>query len=293
MPDGKPNSASSITSVAAGSRAVELLPEGTGRLGSRTPIGPRLAFVVDRTPSMRTIASTLLEVEGFTVEAFASLDAALERCAAQRPDVTVMEPHDRERDALDVLRSWHQRIGPEPPPVVWCTTVTPTQRHLEHGANLGLRGVVIKPFRLEALAALVVRVVRTHERERLLRDAGVDLRREVGGPLSPAYTEAWMRIESQLAEEHGRPLSLVVVDAATPEVLLAVRSVVRSSDLLALIDGNTGAVLLPDVEPAGADVVRQRIASAVMVSERVPAVRALTRAPGESGEALLERALRR
>jgi len=85
----------------------------------------------------------------------------------------------------------------------------------------------------------------------------------------------------------------VAVDAATPEVLLAVRSVVRNVDLLALLDGQTAGVLLPDVEPAGAEVVRQRVAAAVMVGERVPAVRALTRAPGESGATLLERALRR
>jgi two-component system chemotaxis response regulator CheY len=289
MPDGKRTYATSIPSVAAGSRAVELLPEGTGRLGARTPIGPRLAFVIDRTPSMRTIAGTLLEVQGFTVEEFATADAALDRCATQLPDVVVMEPHHRERDALDVLRAWHRSIGPEPPPVVWCTTVTPTQRHLQDGADLGLRGVVIKPFKLEALVALVVRVVRTHEREQLLREAGVDLRGQ-RGPLSPPHTAAWLRVEADLTEQYGRPLSLVAVDAATPEVLLAMRSVIRSVDLLGLLDPHTGAVLLPDVEPAGAEVVRRRIAGAVMVSERVPEVRALTRTPGESGAALAERA---
>jgi len=283
---------SGVHSVAAGSRAVELLPEGTSRLGSRTPIGPRLAFVIDSTPAMRTITRTLLEVHGFTVEGFADLDAAAERCAEQAPDVTVMEPHDRERDALDVLRDWHGRAGADQPPVVWCTTVTPTQQHLQDGADLGLRGVVIKPFRLEALAALVVRVVRAHERERRLRDAGVDLR-AVRGPLAPPATAAWLRVESRLAEEHGRPLSLVTVEGATPWVLSAVRSVVRNVDLLGLLDVHTGAVLLPDVAPAGAEVVAQRVSRALGGDRRTPAVRVLTREPGETGEVLLERALRR
>ncbi|HEV7679151.1 MAG TPA: response regulator [Candidatus Dormibacteraeota bacterium] len=292
MPDRGSTYARGVASVAAGSLAVELLPEGTHRLGSRTPIGPRLAHVVDSTPTVRSITRTLLEVHGFEVEAFAGLDAAAQRCAARMPDVVVMEPHDREADALDVLRRWHAQVASPHPPVVWCTTVTPTQGHLSTGALLSLRGVVIKPFRLEALAALVVRVVRTHERERELLDLGVDLRR-VTGPLSAADTGAWLGVESRLAEEHGRPLSMVVVDSATPEVMLAMRSVIRSVDLLARLDQRTSAVLLPDVDVAGAAVVAHRTGNAVTVIERVPVVRAVTRYPGEPGEAFLERALRR
>jgi two-component system chemotaxis response regulator CheY len=289
MPDST-SYATGIQSVAAGSRAVELLPEGTNRLGTRTAIGPRLAYVIDTAPAMRTIAITLLEVNGFTVEGFDGIDAAAARCQERMPDVTVMEPHDRELDALDVLRGWSERVGTARPPVVWCTTVTPTQQHLQAGADLGLRGVVIKPFKLEALAALVVRVVRTDERERLLRDAGVELR-ALRGPLVPAHTAAWLRVESRLAEEHDRPLSLVAVGAATPEVLLAVRSVIRSVDLLALLDVHTGAVLLPDVDADGVAVVARRVGNALAVIERVPSVEAVTREPGESGQSLLERAL--
>ncbi len=284
--------ASGIRSVVAGSRAVELLPEGTNRLGSRTPIGERTAFVVDSTPSMRTIAGTLLQVHGFSVADFADIDAAAERCVEQPPDVVVMEPHDRDRDALEVLRSWSARVGAAHPPVVWCTTVTPTQQHLAAGADLGLRGVVIKPFKLEAMAALVVRVVRTHERERLLRDVGVDLR-AITGPLSPSDTAAWLRIESRLAEEHSRPLSLVTIGSAAPEVLLAARSVIRNVDLLGLLDVRTAVVLLPDVDADGAEVVARRVGGVVSAIDPPPAVRVVTRIAAESGESLLDRALRR
>jgi CheY-like chemotaxis protein len=292
MPEGRSTYARGISSVAAGSLAVELLPEGTHRLGTRTPIGPRLAYVVDNTPTVRAITSTLLEVHGFEVEAFADLDAAAHRCAERKPDVVVMEPRDREADALDVMRRWHAQVQAPHPPVVWCTTVTPSQHHLSSGALLSLRGVVIKPFRLEALAALVVRVVRTHERERALLDLGIDLRR-VTGPLSPADTGAWLRVESRLAEQHGRPLSMVAVGSATPEVMLEARSVIRNVDLLALLDQRTCAVLLPDVDVAGAAVVAQRVGSALRAIERVPPVHALTRYPGEPGESFLERALLR
>lgn len=277
-----------IQSVAAGSRAVELLPEGTNRLGTRTPIGPRLAYVVDGTPSNRAIAGTLLEVNGFTVESFAHLDEAAARCAQQAPDVVVMEPRDRALDALDVLRAWHERVeGPDEPPVVWCTTVTPTQQHLQEGGDLGLRGVVIKPFRLEALAALVVRVVRTDQRERRLRAAGLDLR-ILRSPLEPEQAAAWLEVEASLAEEHARPLSLVIAGDASRPTLASIRAVIRNVDLLGLLDGGTAALLLPDVDEAGAAVVARRVGAALTGAAWVVA---LTRRAGESGAALLERAL--
>ena len=283
--------ADGVPSIAAGSLAVELLPEGTGRMGTRTSIGPRLAFVIDRTPSMRTIHSSLLQVHGFAVEAFDTFDDAAQRCAQSAPDVVVMEPRTAGVDPLEVLREWHAAVRPATPPVVWCTTVTPTQQHFESGATLGLRGVVIKPFRLEALMALVVRVVRNNEREVRLRTLGVDLRR-AGSPLTPDAALLWLRVETELASAHTRALSLVCVDGNAPGVQAAVRGVVRNVDLLALLDGQTLAVLLPDVDAQGAAVVARRAAGAV-AAEDATAVRALTREAGEPAEALLGRALRR
>src|SRR4030081_2955345 len=110
MPDGTSTYARGISSVAAGSLAVELLPEGTHRLGSRTPIGPRLAHVIDKTPTVRSGSRTLLEGPGFEVEAFAGRPPAAHRWADRMPDVVVMEPHDRGPDALDVLRRWHAQV---------------------------------------------------------------------------------------------------------------------------------------------------------------------------------------
>lgn len=289
MPDGNAAYATGIASVAAGSLAVELLPEKTGRLGTRTSIGPRLALVVDGTLSMRTIHGTLLQLHGFDVEAYASLDEAAARCRAVTPDVVVMEPRALGADSLHVLGAWRERVLPADPPVVWCTTVTPTQRHLDGGARLGLRGVVIKPFRLEALMALVVRVVRTAERESRLRACGVDLR-QLGGLLSPSDASLWLRVEGELAEQHARPLSLVCVSDAAPTVQRAVRGVIRNVDLLALVDAQTLAVLLPDVDAGGASVVARRVASAVGDAASVWRV---TQVAGESGAELLERALHR
>jgi len=289
VPDANAAYAAGVSSVAAGSRAVELLPEKTGRLGTRTPIGPRLAFVVDSTPTMRTIDSTLLEVHGFSVEAFETLDDAVRACAARRPDVVVMEPRTAGVDALDVLARWQRGVAPALPPVVWCTTVTPSAEHLARGPEMGLRGVVIKPFRLEALAALVVRVVRSDEREARLRERGVDLRRH-GGTLPPDAARAWLEVETDLAEAHQRPLSVVTVAAASASVAAAVRAVIRNVDLVARLDDATACVLLPDVDAAGAAVVAQRVRSAVSALQPAPAVVAVTRESGEGADAFLGRA---
>ena len=282
--------ATGVASVVAGSRAVELLPGGTGRLGSRTSIGPRRAAVIDSTRSVRDIQSTLLQVHGFEVEAFADLRDAVAHCRDHPPDVVVMEPRSAGRDALAVLAQWHEAITPAAPPVVLCTTSTPSALHLSRGAELGLRGVIVKPFNLEALAALVVRVCRTDERERRLRELGVDLR-SLRGPLRPHDAGLWLEVETEMAEAHGRALSLVTVGSTAAPVAQAMTSVVRNVDLVAMLDERTLAVLLPDVDHHGAAVVARRVGGAVMLAGPPVAVGSVTREPGESAADLLCRAV--
>jgi GGDEF domain-containing protein len=76
------------------------------------------------------------------------------------------------------------------------------------------------------------------------------------------------------------------------EVAQAVRAVIRNVDLVALLDAHTLAVLLPDVDAAGAAVVVQRVGGAVAALQAGAAVAAVTREAGESDAAFLARALR-
>jgi hypothetical protein len=175
--------------------------------------------------------------------------------------------------------------------VVWCTTLTPTQQHLDTGAQLGLRGVVIKPFRLEPLMALVVRVVRAHERESRLRALGVDML-SIGGTLSADAARRWLQVETELSEAHARPLSLVCASPASESVPAAVRRAIRSVDRCAHLDG-AFAVLLPDVDAAGAAVVAKRVADAVARVDDGARVWSITREDGETADALLDRAVHR
>jgi DNA-binding response OmpR family regulator len=197
--------------------AVEVLPEGTLRDGPRGSIGARTAFVIDSSATVQLIAHTLLKIAGFSVEIFAAPRAALQRAVELRPDVVVLEPRSPGIDAFATMRALSGLHGAEAAPVVWCTTVEPTADAVEEGARLGLRGVLVKPFRLGALSALVLRVCRRADRERRLAKLGIPPDELTTRILSDDATRLWTRAEIELADAARAPhsLSLVAVGADT------------------------------------------------------------------------------
>jgi len=268
-----------------------VLPEGTRRGGSRDPIGPRTAFVVDASSSVQLIAHTLLEIAGFEVEVFGAPQPALQRAVERRPDVIVMEPRSPGIDALATMQTLRELHGSEAPPVVWCTTVEPSTPVVEDGARLGLRGVLVKPFRLEALSALVLRVCRRSDRERRLSILGVAPDELAALILSRDATRLWTRAEIELADAARRSLSLVAVGADTLEVTAAVRGCIRSVDTVGTAPAHTLLVMLPDVDEAGAQVVAGRIEASLEALEPPPPVVWVTRRPREDDTSLLARAV--
>lgn len=274
--------------------AVEVLPEGTLRGGPRGPIGARTAFVVDSSPTVQLIAHTLLEIAGFSVESFAAPRAALQRAVEVRPDVVVLEPRSAGIDAFATMRALSRLHGAEAAPVVWCTTVEPTADAVEEGARLGLRGVLVKPFRLEALTALVLRVCRRADRERRLAMLGIPPDEMITTrALSGDATRLWTRAEIELADaaRARRSLSLVAVGADSTEATAAVRRAVRAVDTMGSAPAHVLLVLLPDVDETGAAVVAGRVAASVAALEPAPLVGRVTRRDGEDETELLARAV--
>jgi PleD family two-component response regulator len=259
------------------------------RSGPREPIGPHAAFVVDAS-SAKVIAQTL-QVTGFVVESFGSPRRALQRAVEERPDVVVMEPRSPGIDALATMRALRDLHGDSAPPVVWCTTVLPSATSVEAGAHLGLRGVVVKPFRLEALTALVLRVCRRAERERRLSLLGVPADQLAKLLLSADATQLWARAEIELVEAARRSPSLIAVGSDASEVAAAVRSAIRSVDVLGSACAHTLLVLLPDTDHAGAEAVARRVSAAVGGFQPRPPVLRLTRRVGEDDTDLLARAV--
>jgi DNA-binding response OmpR family regulator len=279
------------TSVRPPAPAVEVLPEGALRGGPSGPIGERTAFVIDASSSVQLIAHTLLEIAGFSVETFGAPRPALERAVEVRPDVVVLEPRSAEVDALATMRALSELHRADAAPVIWCTTVEPGPGAVEEGARLGLRGVLVKPFRLEALTALVLRVCRRADRERRLAGLGIAPDEIAGLLLSPDATRLWTRAEIELADAAHRSLSLVAVGADSSEVTAAVRRAVRTVDTVGSAPPRVLLVMLPDVDEGGATVVAERVSAGVRGIEPAPVVGSVTRRDGENDTDLLARAV--
>jgi DNA-binding response OmpR family regulator len=268
-----------------------VLPEGALRGGPSGPIGERTAFVIDASSSVQLIAHTLLEIAGFSVETFGAPRPALERAVERRPDLVVLEPRSPEVDAIATMQALRELHGADAAPVVWCTTVVPTPEAVEEGARLGLRGVLVKPFRLEALTALVLRVCRRADRERRLAVLGIPPDEMASLMLDPDATQLWTRAEIELADAARRSLSLVAVGADTSDVTAAVRRAVRTVDTVGSAPAHVLLVLLPDVDESGAEVVAERVLAGLAAIEPMPVVGRVTRRDGEDDIDLLARAV--
>lgn len=270
---------------------VEVVPEDSGRVRPDQDIGPRHAFVVDASASVQQISSTLLRIAGFTVESFGNPGAAVQRSIDLRPDVMVVEPRSPGIDVLAMMRVFRELHGDRAPVVVWCTTVVPEPAQVEEGSRLGLRGVVIKPFRLEALTSLVLRVCRDEERDRRLRELGVPDVQLAARTLDAGATRLWAQAESEAVSRAPRPLSIVRVSGAGAGGAAAVRAALRSTDMVGCAPDGSLVVLLPDVDASGAAVVAGRLARVVAAVEAraqvVPVTMRLEEVPIE----LLERTL--
>ena len=270
---------------------VEVVPEGTGRVRPDQAIGPRRAFVVDASSSMQLISTTLLRIAGFTVESFGAPVEAVKRSIDIRPDLMVVEPRSPGIDALATMRVLRELHRDRAPVVIWCTTVVPAPEQVEEGSRLGLRGVIVKPFRLEALTSLVLRVCRDEDRDRRLRELGVPSDQIATRSLDEHATRLWARVEGETLSAEPRPLSMVRVTSGGAAVGAAVRGALRSTDAVGRAQDGSLVVLLPDVDEAGVAAVAARLSRAVAAVDPGALVVPVTRRPAEEPVELLERSL--
>jgi CheY-like chemotaxis protein len=171
-------------------RAVERLPEETRRILDREVTDDRCAFVVDASKPIQAIATTLLTMAGFSVETFDTPAALLRRAAVRRSDIIVMEPRSPGLDALTTMRSLRALHRDRAAPVIWCTTVVPTPEQSEEGEGLGLRGVILKPLRLDAFVTLCLQVCHDEQREGRRAEERVPPDDHASGFLGPRRSSA-------------------------------------------------------------------------------------------------------
>ena len=247
---------------------------------------PRMRIVIEASTGVQHIAQALLTSVGFRVEVFEKPAAAIRRSVDHRPDLILAEPYGTPSDALATMRQLRLVHGLSAPPVIWCTSFLPAPDHVEKGARIGLRGVILKPLQLDSLATLALRVCRDAERERHLVAMGVPPSHLASRSLDEEETRLWIGAETDLTAGR-RPLSLVWAGSQSSQVLDAIRSVIRVGDMVGRGPDGSLLVLLPDVDEVGARAVTARIRYATSVLENRPAVSSITCSSGEDALTVL------
>jgi DNA-binding response OmpR family regulator len=158
-------------------------------------MGAQHILIVDDEPSIREVVALYLQRDGFSVDAAADGRGALERAAARRPDLVVLDLMLPKVDGAEVYRRLRS-LGDIP---VIMLTARGTEGDRVAGLEMGADDYVVKPFSPSELVARVKAVLRRAQQLR----AGAD-------PRAAPVTVAGLRIDpaARLVEADGRPVAL-------------------------------------------------------------------------------------
>ncbi|NDJ75882.1 MAG: response regulator [Chloroflexi bacterium] len=142
----------------------EYLADETGQYSSQvTASGPDMSptpphvLVVDDSPSVRRVVSSFLERVGWrTTKAKDGIDA-LEKLAAERPDVALVDIEMPRMNGYDLLAHIKSDPGLRALPVVFLTSRS-AAKHRDRAAQLGVDGYLVKPYHENELLEELLRV---------------------------------------------------------------------------------------------------------------------------------------
>ena len=120
---------------------------------SRPPQAP-LILVVDDSLTVRRVTQRLLQREGFRVNLAKDGLDALERLAAEKPDVVLSDIEMPRMDGFDLVRNLRGDARWRDLPVIMITSRI-AQKHRDHAAELGVDHYLGKPYSEEDLLALI------------------------------------------------------------------------------------------------------------------------------------------
>lgn len=169
-------------------------------------------LVVDDEPNIRDLVEVALRFHGFDVRTAATGTQAIERAAAERTDLVVLDVMLPDLDGFEVCR--RLRAGGDEVPVIFLTA-RDTPSDTVTGLTLGGDDYVTKPFAVDALVARVRAVLRRTAKqapqEDVLRVADLELDearwtvRRAGAEIELSPTE--FRLLAYLMRNVGRVLS--------------------------------------------------------------------------------------
>ena len=144
-------------------------------LASTAGLAKSLILVVDDISKNLQVVGTLLRREGYRIVAATSGAQALERLAAETPDLILLDLMMPEMDGLEVCRRLKAAPLTQPIPVIFLTASNEME-HLVKGFEAGAVDYVTKPFNPPELLARV----RTHLELKHARDTIVRYGQELG-----------------------------------------------------------------------------------------------------------------
>ena len=115
-------------------------------------------LVVEDDPGVRRMLELMLAAEGYEAESASDGREALHRLDAPPPDLVILDVMMPGADGFTVLRELRTRDGWETVPVV-VTTALGTDQDMWQGWQSGADYYLVKPFSIEELRAIVVRLL--------------------------------------------------------------------------------------------------------------------------------------
>lgn len=107
-------------------------------------------LIVDDSRVIRKVSRHLLEGMGFAVAEAADGKEALAQCAAQMPDLILLDWNMPVMSGLEFLGHLREQAGGDKPRVVFCTTENDIE-HIRAAIDAGADEYVMKPFDRETL----------------------------------------------------------------------------------------------------------------------------------------------
>lgn len=116
-------------------------------------------LVVDDEPEIVQLVAKVLESRGHRVTIARDGQECLDRIAAERPDVLVIDLNLPKVDGFEVCRRLRADDGTRSLPIVMMTAAFPTLEDADRGLTTGADEYVVKPFLREVLVHNVERLL--------------------------------------------------------------------------------------------------------------------------------------
>jgi DNA-binding response OmpR family regulator len=128
----------------------------------------REILIVEDEEDLINILGTVLTDEGYKVTKASSAEEALLFCRTTRPDLVLSDIKMAKMDGFDLLESLKGNEGLKSIPFVFLTSLDEPNSRMK-GLQLGAAAYITKPFDIDELLALIVKLAPRDERPQVPR----------------------------------------------------------------------------------------------------------------------------